>query len=81
MTTSDCNFEVTASNSIQKVKLYFSHNVATHTLCLTIHNTVFEKTGLPLSKTSSEEVLAVVETVKTVFGISDVKTVSDGSKT
>ena len=80
MTSSDCNFEVTASNSIQKAKLFFSHNVATHTLSLTIHNTVIEKINSPLTMTSPEEVLAAVETMKTVFGISDVKTVTDGSK-
>ena len=91
MTSSDCNFEVTASNSIQKAKLFFSHNVATHTLSLTIHNTALkDEDGVIvkhedgdhtlLTNTSPEEVLAAVETMKTVFGISDVKTVTDGSK-
>ena len=91
MTTSDCNFEVTASNSIQKAKLFFSHNVATHTLSLTIHNrgplmkdgwirTDHNMRDILLTETSQEEVLAAVETMKTVFGISDVKTVTDGSK-
>ena len=95
MTSTDCNFEVTASNSIQKAKLYFSHNVATHTLSLTIHNTaIMDKDGvIPkcerykkveealLTKTTPEEVLASVNTVKTVLGISDAKVVKDGTKT
>ena len=47
ITSTDCNFEIIASNSIQKAKLFFTHNVATHTLSLTIHNTaIMDKDGV-----------------------------------
>ena len=45
MSTSDCNFELTASNTIQKMKLFYCHNVASeHKLSLTIHNSAYDKT-------------------------------------
>ena len=91
ITSTDCNFEIIASNSIQKAKLFFTHNVATHTLSLTIHNTaIMDQDGVIKKKygdevlltiTTPEEVLASVNTVKTVLGISDAKVVKDGTKT
>ena len=87
MSTSDCNFEVRASDLIQKTKLFYSKNVVSEQkLGLVIHNTAFNKTDkngreISLTNVSSEDVLAAVDTIKTVFGISDVKIVKDGSTT
>ena len=59
MSTSDCNFELTASNTIRKMKLFYSHNVASvHKLSLTIHNSAYDK---PLPDKNGRKISTLTE--------------------
>lgn len=63
------------------MKLFYNHNIATHKLGLVLCNTTIENNDKKLPwKNATQNATSAANVMKTIFGCTDVVTVTDGSK-
>ena len=81
MQGTDASFEMSASNSIKPMNLFYMHNIATTKMGLLLVNRGIENNGKKLPwKNAEQNGLDAQNLLKTTFGFSDVTVITDGTK-
>ena len=81
MSGSDASFEMSASNTIKPMQMFYDHNIATHKYGLVLVNTTINNNGKNLPwKNAAQNGTDASNMLKVTFGFNDVVVLTDATK-
>lgn len=81
MSGSDASFEMSASNTIKPMQMFYNHNIASHKYGLVIVNTTISNNGKNLPwKNAAQNGTDASNMLKVTFGFKDVVVLTDATK-